>query len=744
MTPDLATAAGLERAVAFRDAGRNPEAEHELQAWLRGQPSDLEALALLVQVQLNLGKTAAAEATFARLVETAPRSAAAYRAQARILVRKGEARDAVVAARAALAAEPERAENALVLATTLVLAGAAADALMIIDDAIARAPSLAAAHVARAQALAHLGRPAEAAVAIELALDLKPQMPLWALLGSIRLEAGDREGAMTAYRESLATHPADAAVLAALGQLLRAERRYDEARSLFERALTLQPGLSTARLGLATLLLEQNDLAGARAMFEQAFRQTPTLPVYLKTHLLLPAIPDSEGEIEELRAAFAAALDEAAQMEGEIGDQDRATVPGWFYLAYHGSDDRPLVERLDSLFTAKGRGLSGTSPHLAGWKPPATSGRRIRVGFVSQFFYSHTNGRLYAGLVAGLDRSRFEVVIIHLPGAQDDNFRAAMDGAADKAIRLPRDLAAQRACLAAEELDVIFFTDIGMGMSSYWLARSRLAPVQATSWGYPVTSGLASIDYFVSSDLIEPQDAEAAYSERLIRLPRLPSFYELPAGHRLDRAALGLPKTDVLYGCLQSLFKIHPQFDAVLAEIAAADPGARLLFIDSDPILSAALRKRWARFPVLGDRVQFLPRIPVADFLSLTGAMDVLLDPPHFGSGNTLYEAAGVGTPIVTWPGRFARGRIVAGAYAQMGISDAPVATALADYASLAVSLAHDPERRAALGERLRVGAEEQLFRDDQALRGLEAFFEASVAAAGRGEKLASGWRPST
>ena len=80
--------------------------------------------------------------------------------------------------------------------------------------------------------------------------------------------------------------------------------------------------------------------------------------------------------------------------------------------------------------------------------------------------------------------------------------------------------------------------------------------------------------------------------------------------------------------------------------------------------------------------------------------MDVLLDPLHFGSGNTFYDAMVNGTPVVTWPGRFARGRNVAAAYRQMGVADAPVAQHLEDYAPLALALGRDTERRRALRKR--------------------------------------------
>ena len=149
-----------------------------------------------------------------------------------------------------------------------------------------------------------------------------------------------------------------------------------------------------------------------------------------------------------------------------------------------------------------------------------------------------------------------------------------------------------------------------------------------------------------------------------------------------------MPETGILYGCPQNLFKLHPDFDAVLAAIAAGDPAGHLILPEGKyPAWTELLKARWAKtFPVLTERVVFLPRMSWDRFMAMMAQMDVLLDPLHFGSGNTFYDAMVNGTPVVTWPGRFARGRNVAAAYRQMGVADAPIAQHLEDYAPLALA----------------------------------------------------------
>ena len=192
----------------------------------------------------------------------------------------------------------------------------------------------------------------------------------------------------------------------------------------------------------------------------------------------------------------------------------------------------------------------------------------------------------------------------------------------------------------------------------------------------------------------------------------------------------------------------------MLAAIAEGDPDGCIVLLEGRVSSWAdSLRDRWARAaPILLKRTLFLPRslpvsrpehlMPYERFLALMSHADVQLDPIHFGGGNSMYEAMVFGTPAVTWPGQFMRSRILAGMYAQMGVADAPIAENIGDYAALALALGRDPERRRTLREALQQAARRELFSDRQTVRDIEVFFEAAIAAAGKGQRLPAGWKP--
>src|SRR5262249_45536305 len=151
--------------------------------------------------------------------------------------------------------------------------------------------------------------------------------------------------------------------------------------------------------------------------------------------------------------------------------------------------------------------------------------------------------------------------------------------------------------------------------------------------------------------------------EKLIRLPRLGVVYDRPTLDRpADRSAFGLPERATVYACPQTLFKFHPEFDALLADILRQDPEGVLVLIEGRCRLwNELLLNRFRReMPDVCDRVRWLPRLSRPDYIRLLAASDVMLDPIHFGGGNTSYEAFAMGLPVVTWPSAFLRGRLTA------------------------------------------------------------------------------------
>ena len=238
-----------------------------------------------------------------------------------------------------------------------------------------------------------------------------------------------------------------------------------------------------------------------------------------------------------------------------------------------------------------------------------------------------------------------------------------------------------------------------------------------------------AIDYFISNPHMDPPGTRKATTPSgWCGYPASPAI----TGSRSCRPPPAATVSDLseaahLYVCPQSLFKLHPGFDQVLAGILRTDPEGEIVLLEGrHQEWRNALERRFAAvMPDVAARVRFLPRLPSEAFFNLVAVSDVMLDPTPFCGGNTSLEALAVGTPVVTFPGAFLRGRLTFALYRQMGI-DACIAADLQDYVAIATRLGTDP---AARGDAVTAIAETRnaVFEDDEIVTELEAWFVSAV-----------------
>ena len=196
------------------------------------------------------------------------------------------------------------------------------------------------------------------------------------------------------------------------------------------------------------------------------------------------------------------------------------------------------------------------------------------------------------------------------------------------------------------------------------VAATRNAPIQCMAWGHPITSGLPTMDYFLTSQLMEPSDGQSHYSEKLVELPGLSIEFEPPTlpTHPHTRNQLGLPEDRTLLLSCQTLYKLLPRFDRYYVEVLKASPTADLVFIaNRSRYVTDQFRLRMQRAleqeGLSKNRLHIVGPFPHAAYLSLNIACDVFLDAHGWSGGNTTLEALNLDLPIVTTPGKYMRGR---------------------------------------------------------------------------------------
>ncbi len=555
------------------------------------------------------------------------------------------------------------------------------------------------------------GSLADAAAAFERASEIDPNYAhAFANLGTALRDLGRNADAEQALERAIAINPAQVNALTALAAMRQRNERLADAIKLYALAAKYSPADAEVCVQLGRALAEADDLAGARRVFDEGARRNPAvLRAQMGRQLLLPNVYVDEGDVARARSGYEQGLQELerelpAAAQGLDGET-RLDRLRWsnFLLAYQGDDDLALQKRYATLMTT----VLGAQPDPS---PAHRDGGRLRIGFVSSFFRDGTVGRYFASWITGLDRTRFEVAVYHLHAA-DDRLIGELRAASDLFRHLPRRTPAQVARTIREDApDVLVYPELGMDATTFILAALRLAPLQCAGWGHPVTTGHAAIDLYFSSGVMEPEDGDAHYSEKLVRLPGIGTQYRMPvAPQDASRASLGLPQDRTLFLCPQSLFKIHPRDDALFVDVLARIPRATLvLFNGLNPYITSRFHTRFERaLQAAGidaaGRVIWLPGMRHDQYLRVNSVCDAMLDTTRWSGGNTSLDAIAAGLPIVTLPGRYMRARQSAGMLKAMGV-DALVARDADDYLALAARIAEDgawrDEQAMALRER--------------------------------------------
>ena len=318
---------------------------------------------------------------------------------------------------------------------------------------------------------------------------------------------------------------------------------------------------------------------------------------------------------------------------------------------------------------------------------------KIKIGFISEFFTSHTIGKLFKNIIFSLDQTKFDIFIFHSKKTKVGNifneFIEKEKSGFLKNVRLPEKLSEKINFFKEEKFNILFYPDIGMSIEMYYLSLIRLAKYQIMSWGHPETTGSESIDYFLCSKSLITEETSKSYSEKLLLMDHLPMIYEIPKiQNKINDNELS---KNNIYSCPQTIFKFHPDFDYILAEILNRDKkGVLYLIKDNNKIYYNKLIERFKKIENFDlERVVFLDPLSRDNYINHLGTSSVLLDPLYFGAGNSFHESMVYGTPTVTLPTKFIKSRIVSAAYIQMEIENPPIVKNKNEYVELATEIAN-------------------------------------------------------
>jgi protein O-GlcNAc transferase len=594
----------------------------------------------------------------------------------------------------------------------------------------------------------------QAAAYYKKAIDTDPKRPnadiLYQNLGFSFQARELADEAISCYHKALEVNPGLLAAYNNLGIVLQKKGRFDEAVACYEKALMIDPRSAETHYNLGALRQRQGKHEEASAAYDEALQIKPDYVAarWAKCMAQLPAIYTDHSQIEMSRQRY---TEELIKLSGSIpldtGDDIRAAVGAVgtqqpFDLAYQGLNDKDLQRTYGNLVC---KIMSACYPQLAVRPviPPPAAKEPLRIGVVSGHFNSHPVWEIITkGWVENLDRNKISLYGYYTRTRKDSETLRARRSF----LRFVEDVYSfEGMCRAIvnDRLHAIIYPEIGMDPVTVKLAALRLAPVQCISWGHPDTSGVPTIDYFLSGDLFEPPDGDAAYTEKLVRLPNISVYYD-PGSFRdellsddrplsrADRKAFGLRPKSVLYHCCQTLFKFLPLYDEVFPRIARQVGDCQFLFssLPGIPLVVEQFRMRihraFARYDLnAGDYIVFIPHLDRVTYNALNRLSDVFLDPIGWSGCTSTLEAIDCDLPVVAFPGAFMRGRESSAILTMMGVKET-IAGSLDEYIELASNLGKDKQRRRRISAEIAEN-KHKIYRDRTCITALEGFLLKAV-----------------
>jgi predicted O-linked N-acetylglucosamine transferase (SPINDLY family) len=702
----------IKMALRHHQQGNLAEASRLYSEVLRQQPRHFDALYLLGFAHLQRGAFDDAERLMERALDVNPSSMDALR-------NRGMA---------------------------LQYLGRHADALANYERALAITPNAAEMFVAKGTALSHLGRHDEALVAYEKAVAVQPNLPVgWALRGNAQLEQGRNEEALASYDRALALEPKLAEGWRNRSLALTQLGRLEEALASLDRTLALRADDADSWSDRGHLLMRLNRHAEAAGAYDCVLTLRPQQidALYNRGNALsiLKRYDEAIRDCEQVLAldpdypyARGVLVHSRLQCcEWRFYDEDRWKVTAALSAGKrvispfnHKALSDSASEQLQCAQVWVGNECPPSPTPL--WRGERYRHRRVRLAYVSADLNASAVATLIAGVFEHHDRERFEITALSMGSDAQTDMRTRLKNAfehfVDARTLNENDIASQ---LRRSE------TDIAVDLMGYTGAcRSRIftfrpAPLQVNFLGFPGTMGADYMDYIIADRIVVPDGHRKAYAEKIVHLPDtyLPSDRTRAIAEKVPtRAEAGLPERGFVFVSFNNAYKFSPAMFDVWMRILSQVENSVLWLPEHDPPATRNLVREAEARGIGAARLVFAEKVPSpAEHLARLRLADLFLDTLPYNAHSTANDALWAGLPVLTCIGNSFAGRVAASQLNAVGLPEL-ITDSLSAYEALALKLAREPQRLAALRAMLNRNRDSHpLFDTARFTRHLEAAF---------------------
>jgi len=562
------------------------------------------------------------------------------------------------------------------------------EALIYAERSIELKPDYAEAWSNRGNALHDLQHYEEALASYERSIELKPDYAeAWSNRGNALGDLRRHEEALASCERSIELKPDYAEAWGNRGVALHDLRRFDEAMASYDKAIAIDPNNAEAWSNRGIALNDLRRHEEAMASYERSIELKPDADYVLgdlvHTQMKICDWTDLEARCQTL--------------EQRLLKEGRAITP----FVVLGLFDNPQLQRHCAEIYANDKlGLESSLGPVA----KRDKGDKIRVGYFSMDFCEHPVSHLIADLIECHDRSKFEIYGFSFGANTGDPIRKRLESAFDKFLEV-RSLSDGDIARLARDHEIDIAIDLGgyTHNSRPAIFAHRAAPIQINYLGYPGTMGSTHWDYFIGDRVTVSDDNLEHFSEKVIFLPN--SFQANPSqrpfgAEASSRTAYGLPERGFVFCCMNNTWKLTPECLIRWARILRGVPASVLwVYVDATPARHR-LEEAFEQLGVDSNRLVFSNRVTREVYFEQYQFADLFLDTFPYNAGTTASDALWMGLPVLTLAGRSFAGRMAASLLQAVGLPELITHTA-EDYESLAIELANNPEKMAALKAKL-------------------------------------------
>jgi protein O-GlcNAc transferase len=634
-------------------------------------------------VQLHrAGNFAEAEKIYRQVLSEQPKNPGVLNLLGVLAYQVGRPELAIELIRQAIAIHPQAADFHLNLGNVLYAKGLLAEAAAENRQAIRLHPRYAQAHNNLGNCLHDMGLLDEAIASYRHALVIEPGLPeTFDNLGTALRDRGLPADAAVAHRQSLALRPDSAKCHHHLGNALRDQNLMDEAVAAYDQAVRLDPENATLHNDRGIALRERGSLEDALGSFQRALALHSD---YSDAHNNLAIVLRDQGRIDEALAACREAV-----RWNPASDVFHSNLI--LFMHYHpDAEPRALLAESCNWAAIFAEPLK---PEIRPHANDRSADRRLKIGYVSGDFRVHPIARFIAPLLAAHDPTQVEIYCYAQVARADATTERLKSLAHQWRVTVGMSDAQLAEQIRRDGIDILIDLSAHTGSSRLKVFARKPAPVQATYLAYAGSTGLSAMDYRITDPYLDPPGTtDDCYCEPPIEdLPPSP----LP----VDSAGF------ITFGCMNNFCKVSDPAMKTWCAVLAAVPNSRFRLHSYPGSHCARIRRMLADAGVDPQRLSFVGKLPLRQYMEEFQHIDIGLDPFPFPGGTTTCDAMWMGVPVITLSGSTAVSRGGVSLLTSAGLPEL-IAANTDDYVRLAADLAADAPRLRALrgGLRQRMG----------------------------------------